>query len=148
MSDKTESMFALRYAVSVEVAASPATLWARLTNSAGFPSWNSTVEKIEGDIALGTKLAIRVPIAPGRVFTPTVVELVPAQRMVWRDGFAPMFQGTRTFTLTPNAAGGTTFSMVEEFRGLMLPLIKRSLPDFRPVFDRYAADLRRACAAP
>jgi hypothetical protein len=30
-------------------------------------------------------------------------------------------------------------------RGLMLPMIKGSLPDFGPIFDRYAADLKRAC---
>lgn len=63
---------------------------------------------------------------------------------MWRDGFYPMFQGTRTFTLTPRGAS-TDFAMVEVFRGLMLPMIKGSLPDFGPVFDRYAADLAAAC---
>jgi hypothetical protein len=37
--------------------------------------------------------------------------------------------------------------MHEEFAGLMLPLIKPSLPDFAPVFETYAADLRRAAEA-
>jgi hypothetical protein len=27
----------------------------------------------------------------------------------------------------------------------MLPLIRGSLPDFAPVFDQYAADLKRVC---
>jgi hypothetical protein len=35
--------------------------------------------------------------------------------------------------------------MEETFKGLMLPMIKGSLPDFRPVFDQYVADLKRAC---
>lgn len=142
--ERTESTFSLRYSVRAPIRARPAAIWARLTDAAGFPGWNSTVASIDGAIALGNKLTIKVPIAPGRAFTPKVVELVPEQRMVWRDGFAPMFQGTRTFTLHPR--GETTeFEMVEEFRGLMLPMIKGSLPDFRPVFDRYAADLARAC---
>ena len=64
--------------------------------------------------------------------------------MVWRDGGMPMFQGVRTYTVEP-AAGGSSFTMREEFRGLMLPLIARSLPDFVPVFDQYAADLKAAC---
>lgn len=142
--ERTQSTFSLRYAVRASIHATPAAIWARLTDAAGFPSWNSTVSSIEGEIAVGHKLSIRVPIAPGRAFTPKVVELVPQQRMVWRDGFAPMFQGTRTFTLTPRG-DVTEFEMVEEFRGLMLPMIKGSLPDFAPVFDRYAADLTRAC---
>ena len=144
MSDKAESAFRLVYGVRATIRATPAAVWARLTDAKGFPSWNSTVGAIEGTIAEGNRLAVRVPIAPGRVFKPAVVEFVPERRMVWRDGFAPIFQGTRTFTLTPRGQD-TEFEMVEVFRGLMLPLIKRSLPDFRPVFDRYAADLIRAC---
>lgn len=39
--------------------------------------------------------------------------------------------------------GSTDFAMEERFPGLMLPLIRGSLPDFRPVFERYALDLKR-----
>lgn len=55
-----------------------------------------------------------------------------------------MFRGTRTFELTPDE-GGTRFAMHERFGGLMLPMIRGSLPDFREPFDRFASDLRRAC---
>jgi hypothetical protein len=34
--------------------------------------------------------------------------------------------------------------MTEVFSGLMLPMIKRSLPDFGPSFTTYAADLKGA----
>jgi hypothetical protein len=34
--------------------------------------------------------------------------------------------------------------MAEAYTGLMLPLIAGSLPDFRPTFEQYAADLKRA----
>jgi predicted dithiol-disulfide oxidoreductase (DUF899 family) len=50
----------------------------------------------------------------------------------------------RTFTLTPKGRGVTEFEMTETFSGRMLPLIKRSLPDFGPAFETYAADLKRA----
>lgn len=144
MTAKTESIFSLRYAVKTAIAASPEAIWAKLTDAPRFSTWNSTVQSIEGNIALGQKLTIRVPVAPGRAFTPRVVELVPNERMVWQDGFYPMFQGTRTFTLTRRGAS-TEFEMVEWFRGIMLPMIKSSLPDFGPVFDQYAADLEVAC---
>src|SRR5262249_49712024 len=96
------------------------------------------------EIALGQRLAIVVPIAPERTFRPRVITLVPNEVMVWRDGFAPMFRGTRTFTLTARGAGETEFAMTEVFSGLMLPLVRRSLPDFGPAFEAYAADLQRA----
>lgn len=82
--------------------------------------------------------------APDRVFKPTVTELVRAKRMVWSDGMAPMFKGVRTFSLEERADGSTDFAMVEVFAGVMLPLIKGSLPDFGPPFEQYAADLKRA----
>jgi hypothetical protein len=50
----------------------------------------------------------------------------------------------RTFTLTPKGDGSTEFAMKEEFSGLMLPMIKGSLPDFAPIFEAYAEDLKRA----
>lgn len=142
---RTSSTFELRYEVKETIRATPEAIWARLTDAAAFPTWNSTVTRIEGSIAPGSRLKITVPVAPGRAFTPSVVEFVPPQRMVWRDGFAPMFQGSRVYTLAPRGDGTTEFTMAETFRGLMLPLIRGSLPDFGPVFDRYAADLKRAC---
>jgi hypothetical protein len=32
--------------------------------------------------------------------------------------------------------------MEERFSGLMLPFVKASMPDFGPVFERYANDLK------
>jgi uncharacterized protein YndB with AHSA1/START domain len=142
---RKETTFRLEIAVEVQIPAPPAAVWARLTNAADFPNWNSTVGRIGGTIAAGQRLEIEVPSAPGRVFKPTVVTFEPPRRMVWQDGFAPMFQGTRTFTLEGPESGPTTFRMEEVFRGMMLPLIKGSLPDMCVVFDRYAADLRAAC---
>ena len=72
----------------------------------------------------------------------TVDTFETSRRLVWSDGSA-VFRGVRTHTLTPNADGSTTFVMEEVFTGFMLPLISRSLPDFKPVFERYAADLKR-----
>ena len=130
--------------VTVEIAAAPEVVWRHLTDAEGFPVWNSTVESIQGPIELGSRLAIEVPSAPGRTFRPRVSTFDPPRSMTWRDGALPMFRGVRTFHVEP-IAGGARFTMREEFRGIMLPLIRRTLPDFVPIFDRYAEDLRAAC---
>ena len=148
MTEKTETLFHLAYAVNTEIQAPVAKVWALLTDAGGFARWNSTVTAIGGTIALGEKLAITVPVAPGRTFSPKVTAFDPgAARMVWSDGMAPMFKGVRTFTITPIAGGGCRFEMVETFDGVMLPMIKGSLPDLRPVFDTYAKDLKLAAEA-
>jgi len=140
---RTKTTFRLEYSVAIDIRATPQRIWALLTNARDFPRWNSTVESIDGEIAQGQRLALRVKSAPGRVFKPGVRELVPNERMVWADGMPPMFTGVRTFELVPKAGGVTEFRMTEVFRGLMLPMISGALPDFAPVFEQYAADLKR-----
>lgn len=144
---KTRTTFRLEVRVTETIHAAPERVWALLTDAKGFPSWNSTVESIDGEIAEGEKLAIKVKAAPGRVFSPTVSGVKANAAMTWSDGFAPMFRGVRTYTLTPKGDGETEFEMCEVFTGLMLPMIAGSLPDFVPVFDQYAADLKRAAEA-
>jgi hypothetical protein len=140
---KTERTFRMDCSVRCDIAASPERIWALLTNADGFPSWNSTVTSLKGEIAVGKKLELNVPLDPKRTFTPRVTRLEAHSLMEWRDGVAPMFQGVRRFVLTPKGEV-TEFAMTEVFSGVMLPLIKRSLPDFRPSFETYAADLKRA----
>lgn len=139
----TRSTFRQSVSVRCPIVAPAVRVWALLADARGFAAWNSTVTSIDGDIALGQRLAIKVPAAPTRTFKPRVTKLAPNEIMEWSDGFAPMFRGVRTFTLA--AAGGTTdFAMTEVFSGLMLPMIRGSLPDFAPIFATYAADLQRA----
>jgi hypothetical protein len=141
---KTRSTFRMEVSVVNNIRASTGRIWALLTDAPGFQKWNSTVSNIDGVIALGESLKLKVPIAPDRVFKVKVSEFVPDKRMVWRDGAAPMFQGVRTYTLTAKPDGSTDYAMSEVFSGLMLPMIAKSLPDMGPVFETYAADLKRA----
>ncbi|HEY8038172.1 MAG TPA: SRPBCC domain-containing protein, partial [Polyangiaceae bacterium] len=143
VASKTKSTFRMDCAVRCTIHASAERIWALLTDAPGFPRWNSTVTSIDGTIAPGQTLKLVVPAAPGRVFKPRVTAFEPGRSMVWSDGMAPMFKGVRTFALAPAADGATEFSMKEELSGVMLPMIKGSLPDFGPVFEAYAEDLRR-----
>ena len=139
---KTHSTFALICGVEVNITASAPDIWSILTDANGFSRWNSTVTSIEGQIREGERLRLRVP-GTDRIFTPKVSGFVPNERMNWTGGFAPIFKGVRTFELSPGKDGSTDFAMEERFSGLILPLIKGSLPDFGPIFQRYASDLKR-----
>ena len=139
---KIAGAFSLRCRVEAGIRATPEIVWAILTDARNFPRWNSTVTAIEGEIREGEKLRIHVP-GTDRTFTPKVTGVVPSERMTWTGGFAPLFQGVRTFTLRRDHEGATDFAMEERFSGLMLALVKKSLPDFGPIFERYASDLKR-----
>jgi hypothetical protein len=112
---QTRRDFSIVCGVQVNVRANAQSIWRLLTDAEGFP----------------------------RVFTPRVSGVVPNERMTWTGGFAPIFKGVRTFVLTPRIDGSTNFMMEERFSGLILPLVKGSMPDFGPVFERYANDLKR-----
>ncbi len=139
---QSASTFRMECGVELDIHAPAPKIWALLTGAQDFPRWNSTVTRLEGDVALGSSLKLQVPISK-RTFTPRVSELEAPKRMVWSDGFAPMFRGVRTFTLTEKPGGVTAFDMREVFSGLMLPMIRGSLPDFGPSFEQFASDLKR-----
>jgi hypothetical protein len=133
--------------VAINIQANAERIWNLLTDAKGFPRWNSTVTSVEGEIIEGKGIVVRVP-GTDRKFTPKVSGVVPNQRMIWTGGFAPMFKGVRTFDLRPQHDGSTDFVMEECFSGLMLPLVGRSLPDFKPIFERYATDLKHEAERP
>jgi hypothetical protein len=137
------SAFSMSCRVQANIKAKPETLWGLLTDAKGFPSWNSTVTGIDGQIREGEKIRVHAP-GTERTFTPRVSGVKTNRRMMWIGGLPGLFRGLRTFELIPRDNGSTDFVMRERFSGLMLPLAKRSMPDFGPVFRQYADDLKRA----
>jgi len=138
---QTRRAFSLLCRVEITIDAPPGRIWALLTDARDFPRWNSTVTAIEGEIRDGQQIRIHVP-GTERTFTPAISNVVPDARMTWTGGFAPLFKGVRTFELTPQPGGATVFVMQERFSGLLLPIVGHTLPDFGPVFERYATDLK------
>ena len=135
-------VFSMVCRVEVSILAEAQRVWDLLIDARDFPRWNSTVTRIEGEIKDGERLRLHVP-GTDRTFTPRVCDLVPGKRMVWTGGFAPLFKGVRTFELRARGAGSTEFAMEERFSGPVFALGKGSLPDFGPVFERFANDLKR-----
>jgi hypothetical protein len=139
---QAHTVFSMSCRVDVHIQAKAERVWSLLTDAKNFPRWNSTIT-IEGQIREGERLRLHVP-ARKRTFTPTVSGVVANERMTWTGGLAPVFKGVRTFELKPKRDGSTDFAMEERFSGLMLPLAKRAMPNFGPVFTTYANDLKRA----
>ncbi|MDP2343114.1 MAG: SRPBCC domain-containing protein [Deltaproteobacteria bacterium] len=144
--ERTRNDQGLDYSVATSIAAPPETVWKLLVDAPGYKSWNTTIVKLEGTIALDSKIELVSKDAPDQTFHLTVSTFEPSKRMVWQDG-GSMFLGVRNFTLIPIDGGGTTFVMSETFSGGLLGMIEGSLPDFAPSFDTFAADLKKAAEA-
>jgi hypothetical protein len=133
------------FRTSISIRSTPDKIWSILTDAAAYPSWNTSVNKVDGTIALGQKVTVRPKIAPDQGFPVKVATFEPGKRMVWLGG-APLkfiFKGERTFTLTPAADGAIEFTMHEVFTGLFSPLITKSIPDLQPAFEEFAACLKK-----
>jgi len=129
--------------VTTNIRAKPEVIWRLLTDAANMSNWNSTIISVEGTIKLGEKISLKSISDPKRTFNLKISEFNPPTKLVWGDGAAPMFKGVRTYTLTPKADGTTDFNMTEVISGILLLMIGGSLPDFKPTFEQYAADLKR-----
>jgi len=136
-------MFVKKYSTTTKINADADTIWAILTDSSTYHDWNKSVEKVEGNIALGEKIKVYAKISPERAFPVKVQEFVPSKKMVWRGGMPlGLFKGVRTFTLTDENNGQVEFRMQEEFSGLMSSLIVRSMPDLTESFELFATSLK------
>lgn len=133
------------FRTSVDIKSSPAKVWSILTDGASWPSWNTTVTKVEGVIAPGAKVTVHVKIAPGNAFPVKVAVFEPETRMVWRGGMPLpfLFKGERTYTLTPKGDGVVGFEMAEVYTGWFASMITKSIPDLQPAFDEFAACLKK-----
>jgi hypothetical protein len=139
----------MRFATRLEIRARPDVVWKLLTDLAAYPTWNTTIDKVEGTIAPGRKITIHTKLAPGKAFPVRVTALEPPRKMVWTGG-APLkflFKGERTFLVTATTPDTVEFSMEEVFGGLLAGAIGKSIPDLQPAFDEFAACLKARAEA-
>jgi hypothetical protein len=130
------------YDAEATIAAPPEAVWAILTDAPAYAEWDSGVERVEGRIAPGEKIKVVSEANPGRAFPVKVTAFEPARAMTWSGGMPlGLFKGVRTFSLARDGTA-TRFSMREEYRGPMLPLIWRSMPDLGPSFAQFARGLK------
>lgn len=130
--------------VSSVISAPASAIWKILTDASKYTEWNTTVDRVDGRIAAGETVTVHTKLSPGRAFPAKVTEFTPQHKMVWTGGMPlGLFKGERIFTLTVRADGKVEFRMSETFRGLLSPLIERTIPDLQPSFDEFAAALKR-----
>jgi hypothetical protein len=114
----------------VLIDASPAEVWAILTDFSGYREWNPFLVEASGVPREGTKL--RVTLAPpgGRRITlsPEVTAVASGEILEWWGhlGVRGLFDGRHRFEL--HAAGrGTHLVQSEIFTGVLVTLVARSL---------------------
>ena len=130
----------------IEIDAPPAAVWAVLTDSAAYESWNPFIRKLDGELCPGATLEIRIapPGARAMRFKPTVLAVTAERELRWLGRFlAPgIFDGEHGFTLEPLPGGRTRFVQTEHFSGLLVRAFARTLDKTQLGFDEMNAALK------
>src|SRR5205085_10603759 len=84
------------YETTATIQASPDTIWAILSDGAGYTDWDSGVVRVEGRIAPGEKIKVVSSANPKRAFPVKVTEFTPGSSMTWTGGMPlGLFRGVR-----------------------------------------------------
>jgi hypothetical protein len=131
------------YEAATRIDASPATVWALLTDVGGWRDWDSGVDRVDGRVALGERLTIYATMIRSRPFPVTVVEIRPLEAMRWRGGL-PLGLAVieRTYHLDAQDDGGTVLTVREEQTGPLSFLTERNTPDLNPSFRQFCAGIK------
>jgi hypothetical protein len=134
------------YESDAHINASAASVWSVLIDGAGYPTWDSGVESIDGAIVEGRQITVRSAVSPGRAFPVTVHLSQDCSTMTWTGGMPlGLFRGVRTFTLESPDGLTTSFRMREEYTGALVGLMWKTMPDLGPSFNQFAWGLKQRC---
>ena len=115
----------------IEIAAPVETVWETLTDLSAYPDWNPFIVSAEGRPEVGERLTnrMRPPGGKARTFTPTVTVVEPLVTLEWLGRLGPpgIFDGRHRFDLAPTEGGGTLVTQSEQFDGILVRPMRRSL---------------------
>jgi hypothetical protein len=137
----------------IEIHATPERVWQVLTDFAAYPRWNPFMSQVRGTARRGDRLTIRMQPVGGRAMTfrPIVLDADPGRRLRWlgRLGVPGLFDGEHTFSIEPRGDGQVRLVQQEEYQGLLVPFMARSLVRRTlPAFEQMNQALKRRAEQP
>jgi hypothetical protein len=131
---------------TTEIDASPAAVWAVLTDTAAYPEWNPFMAKLDGEFTVGAKLAVRIAPPGGKPmsFKPTVLAAEPERELRWLGHFLVpgLVDGEHSLLLEPLAGGRTRFTQAERFSGILVRPMRSLLGKTELGFEQMNAALK------
>jgi hypothetical protein len=132
----------------ISINATPAKVWAVLTNFSAYPSWNPFIKSFKGKPMVGEPIEVLLQPegSKGMTMKPEVLNYEPNKELRWIGQLfaSHIFDGEHAFVLRDNGDGTTTFMQYEHFRGILVPLLKQMLDvDTKASFMKMNEALKR-----
>jgi len=124
---------------SVDVDAPAETVWKVIADTSRYPEWNPFIQKVEGDLREGGRVAVTIK-APGRkpvTFKALVHRLDPGRELRWRGRwFVPgVFDGEHALTVEPLPDGRARFRSHEAVTGVLVPVLGTAMRQSQMGFE-------------
>jgi len=117
----------------IKIEAPPERVWKILTDFERYPEWNPFVREVHGNLREGAKLQVYLgsPGQPGMKFKPVVTKVEPQKAFHWLGRFLipGLMDGEHIFEIEPIGKYATRFIHGEEYRGLLVRLFGKMVPD-------------------
>jgi hypothetical protein len=132
---------------TIDIDATPDTVWATLTDFASYRHWNPFMDRVEGAPEVGTKLVVHMSPNGGRgmTFKPTVLHAVPGRELRWLGslGVRGLFDGEHFFILEGRRGGSTRLTHGEHFAGVLVALMKGTMKNTEAGFTAFNQALKQ-----
>jgi len=121
-----------RISSEIEIDAPPEKVWDVLSSD---HDWDPFIERIEGDLSVGSKLVVKFRNGP--TMRPVVTEAEPGRVLEWLGsaGVKGIFDGRHRFELS-ETTNGTNLVQSEQFSGILVPFLGRLLTNTEQNFAK------------
>ena len=117
---------------SIEIAANPQIVWDILLDLDLYHVWNPFITLVKGVATVGEKIEIHLSPPKGKpmTFKPTITDVTEPSVFEWLGNLLVpgLFDGRHRFELKASETG-TTFVHSEQFSGLLVRFLRRSLDE-------------------
>ncbi len=132
----------------IEINAPAPRIWQILTDFKSYPRWNPFIRSLSGEPKEGSRLRVFIqpPGSRGMRLQPVVLIAEPSKELRWLGRlFVPgLFDGEHRFVIEPSGGSRVIFTQSEKFRGLLVPLLWKSLDkSTREGFNQMNGALKR-----
>jgi len=127
---------------SVQINADSQTVWKVFSDFDSYPEWNPFVKFLKGEVKVGNQIEVKLQ---NMIFRPRVLKFDKSEEFTWLGHlwFKGLFDGEHSFRLTDNGDGTTSFEQREQFSGLLVRLLSKSLDrDTKPGFEAMNKELK------
>ncbi|MCK6077528.1 SRPBCC domain-containing protein [Paenibacillus silvae] len=125
-------------------------VWEVLTHFEAYPDWNPFMVFLKGKVEEGAKIEVKMvpPGSKGMIFKPKVLKFQQNKEFRWlgHTMFPGLFDGEHIFELVDHQNGTTTLIQRENFRGILVPLLQKSLDKgTKAGFEAMNKKLKQVC---